>query len=95
MTLFFKYSNPEISGKELLLKVEVEPNNAYSIRGGKISFFEPISVKALSNHLKPKPDLKFTADEFSEMIRHHGFDENDVRMELEDLINSHKKDEIV
>lgn len=86
MTLFFKYSNPEINGKELLLKVEIEPNNSYSIKSGKINFFDFDPLK---------PNIVFALDDFSKTLREQGFDENDVRMELEDLIESRKKDEIV
>lgn len=87
MRVFFKYSDPDEPDKRtlnLVLWVDKE-DDSYDVRSGEIRL-------ASGNGWK---SIKVDNDTLSPLLVKHGFDENDVRMELEDAVNDCGKEEIV
>mgnify|MGYP001558674333 CR=1 FL=1 len=86
MRLYFKYKNPDNEKKKLNLTIDVEENRDYTIKSGDVHVW-----KAFDKWEKHA----FDTDGFSKVIAEQGFDENDIRIEIEETLENIGKDEIV
>lgn len=86
MRLYFKYKPYEKEYTRLELALDVDVDDSYSIVSGKL--FAKYGGK---NPIW----IAITPDNFSRIIKEYDLDENDIRMEIEEILENRSKMEIV
>lgn len=79
--LWVRCKHPTEKGKFVTVKVDLDPAGAYAVKGAKVFFEDTVRV---GNKVLEEID----ADNFSEKLAEHGFDENEIRFEIEDVIEN-------
>lgn len=82
--VWVKYRAHEMPEKLLTVKVNIAPNGAYDIKGAKVT-----TEKSKNN----REVEEFDQDLFSSGLKKHGFDEDDVRISIEETLDEMQKNQ--
>lgn len=73
-----------------VVRVELDREGGYAVQGGRIE-----KQSGLLRSPKVKPIAEFTADDFSKILAEHGFEENEIRFQIEESIEGLHSEEVL